>query len=773
MASQDEYLRNFIVVETEHDLIVVSDPMQITIFNTIGDTPIRPNDLASVLDIPSSSLHFSLEKMMESGILKRFKSDEDKKSVYYATNGRIVVKTESNNIPYSEIEKIYKSIGFSDLNIEAFARILALYAFEIGIDLKPLLRGYATDYARYTSRQLPKGKLEDVIFDIRKKFSEVCPGTSFSTFGLTPLTLIFTGDSDHKKYIEAYSILVCTWISICTGKGYSIESIEPISGDNSRIKVVFQRTPDNPTDKLQSTEIEPMKIPAMAIVTGGIIGIITSEVQISILRALAERPLCITDIINQTKTPRSTAVSNILRMLEDGVLNAYTNEAGVAYYGLNCQVILDRTDLTHMNPEHLLETMQRIDEKYKFVGGLGVAITDIFESFGLDTTGLSTHSGARYARSHSSELTNFNSQLEISTKMAAGMGVKLTLENTCPLTYSITPLDNETIKFRAGFLIGFIHQCLMNNSDSLYSRTISKNGNSYKVTFREVYPALKPSNPDYSDLSNKEPVSTTKRSSSLEMALRKRSTKAKNKNESSNIARILSVALLLVCVAAISAFIITPTTTMYEVDATNLQGYGVTDEQGNPIESNFTMAEGEKINIYCSKDITIGYVSDGIAVPLLSKFEGEFTITAYQNFTLAPVYCIEMPNLEDANIKIYNFSGEKVYADDIQALLFENYIDFDKYPTSKNYLWVTDNLIVLVESLNGSLIKPITDGEAAMKVAVFEKDEITYIEIISDKNYTCVNDNMDMENDNRWCRGGLYYDSNYADNTSNTLSPIF
>lgn len=57
MASQDEYLRNFIVVETEHDLIVVSDPMQITIFNTIGDTPIRPNDLASVLDIPSSSLH--------------------------------------------------------------------------------------------------------------------------------------------------------------------------------------------------------------------------------------------------------------------------------------------------------------------------------------------------------------------------------------------------------------------------------------------------------------------------------------------------------------------------------------------------------------------------------------------------------------------------------------------------------------------------------------------------------------------------------------------
>lgn len=511
----------------------------------------------------------------------------------------------------------------------------------------------------------------------------------------------------------------------------------------------------------------------MAIVTGGMIGIITSEVQISILRALAERPLCITDIINQTKTPRSTAVSNILRMLEDGVLNAYTNEAGVAYYGLNCQVILDRTDLTNMNPEHLLETMQRIDEKYKFVGGLGVAITDIFESFGLDTTGLSTHSGARYARSHSSELTNFNSQLEVSTKMATGMGVKLTLENTCPLTYSITPLDNETIKFRAGFLIGFIHQCLMNNSDSLYSRTISKNGNSYKVTFREVYPALKPSNPDYSDLSNKESVSTTKRSSSLEMALRKRSTKAKNKKESSNMARILSIALLLVCVVAVSTFVIAPTTTMYEVDATNLQGYGVTDEQGDPIESNFTMAEGEKMNIYCSKDVTIGYVSDGIAVPLLSNFEGEFTITAYRNFTLAPVYCIEIPDFEDVNIKIYNFSGEKVYANDIQALLFEDYIDFDKYPTSKNYLWVTDNLIVLVECLNDNLIKPISEGEAAMKVTVFEKNEITYIEIVSDKNYTCVNDNMNLENDNRWCRGGLYYDNNYADDTRNTLSPIF
>ena len=771
MASQDEYLRNFIVIETEHDLIVVSDPMQITIFNTIGETPIRPNDLAGILDIPSSSLHFSLEKMMESGILKRFKSDEDKKSVYYATNGRIVVGTESSNVSYSEIDKVYKSIKFSDLNAEAFARILALYAFEIGIDLKPLLRCYAIDYARYTSKQLPKGKLEDVIFDIRKKFSEVCPGISFSTFGLTPLTLIFTGDSDHKKYVEAYSILVCTWISICTGKGYAVENIEPISGDNSRIKVVFQRTPDSPTDKLLSTEIEPMKISAMAIVTGGTIGIITSEVQINILRTLAERPLCITDIISQTKTPRSTAVSNILRMLEDGVLNAYTNEAGIAYYGLNCQVILDRTDLTHMKPEHLVETMQRIDEKYKFVGGLGVAIIDMFESFGLDTTGLSTHSGARYARSHSDELVNFNSQLDVSTKMAMGMGVKLTLENTCPLTYSLTPVNNEPVKFRAGFIIGFIHQCLVNNSDSLYSRTISTNGNSYKVVFREVYPALKPSNPDYSDLSNKEPVPTSKRSSSLEMALRKRSTK--NKKESSNAVRILSVVVLLVSVIALSTFVISPTTATYEVDATNLQGYDVTDEQGNPIEVNFTMTEGEKMNIYCPKDVTIGYVSDGIAVPLLSTYEGEFTITAYRNLTLAPVYCIEIPDLENVDIKIYNFSGEKVYADDIQALLFEKYIDFDKYPVSKNRLWVTDNLIVLIECLDNNLIKPITDGEAAMKSTVFEKDEITYIEIISDENYVCINGEKNMKNDNRWCSGGLYYDCGCTDDITGIASPIF
>ena len=747
MATQDEYLRNFVVIKTEHDLIVVSDPMQIAIFNTIGDKAIRPNDLASILNIPSSSLHFSLEKMMESGILRRSKSDEDKKSVYYSTNGKILVGTKAVNAPQSAIDSIYKSIPTDNLSPESLTRVMSLYAYEIGTDMMPLMRCYAEDYARYTSDNLPKGNLEDVILDIRKKFAETCKGVNFSTFGFSPLTLVFTCDGHQGHYIDTYSLIVSVWIGICTGKAYAVNQIEPISGDNSRIKVTFQRVVDDVLDKNPETEIIPMKIEAMVIVLNGTVGIITSEVQIAVLRTLSERPLCISEIIAQTDIPRSTAVSNILRMLEDGVLNAYTNEAGVAYYGLNCQIILDRTKLDHAESEHVATMIKKLDEKYKFAGGLGMAIVDIFEAYGLDSTGLSTHCGSRFARAHSDELTDFMSQMDISTKMATSMGMQLKMENTCPLTYSITSIQNEPAKFRAGFIIGFIHQCLIKNSNSMYSRTISKVGNTYKVVFREVYPALKPSCPDFSDLNTSDVVidSAQKRSSSLNMALRKRSSKSKKSD--SNIARVLTFTLMLIALVAMGGLISSPTTTVYDVDATGLEGYDATDAEGNPIKSNYRIVKGDSFEILCSDDIILGSIVKGIAKPLKSVEDGRFIVSPESDMVIMPITAMAVPYMVGATFMFYNFDKE-VYVTEIQALMFENYIQLNPM-TNEHYIWVCENALVMIECDNGYLVK-IADSNHASKKMTFNVNEIDLIDVVSEDGYDLINDNISTINE-RWC----------------------
>lgn len=752
MATQDEYLRNFVIIRTEHDLVVVSDPMQITIFNTIGDKFIRPNDLATMLNVPSSSLHFSLEKMMESGILTRSKSNEDRKSVYYSTNGQILFGTKSVDVPTSSVEAIYRSIPITELTPESLTRVMALYAYEVGTDMMPLMRCYAKDYARYTSDSLPKGNLEDVILDIRKKFAETCKGVNFSTFGFTPLTLVFSCENHQGHYIETYALIVSVWITMCTGKGYVVDQIEPISGNNSRIKVTFQRVVESPViENTPETEIIPIKTEAMAIVLNGVVGIITSEVQIAILRTLLERPQCVSEIMSKTGIPRSTAVSNILRMLEDSVLNAYTNEAGVAYYGLNCQVILDRTELIQIENNHIANMIRKLDAEYKFAGGLSVAIIDIFESFGLDTTGLNISCGSRFARAHSDELTDFIAQMDLSSKMAAGMGMQLKMENTCPLTYSITPIKNEPAKFRAGFIIGFIHQCLINNSNSLYSRTITKVGNTYKVVFREVYPALKPSCPDYSDLNDPEstPDVDRKRSSSLDMALRKRSSKSKKSH--TNTVRVLSVAIMLFALVALGAFVISPTSTTYDVDATSLNGLGVTDTDGNPINGYYTVTKGDSFDILCSEDLALGSIVDGIATPLKSDTAGRFTVCPESDMTIMPITCMKVPDLTGATFMFYNFDNT-VLVTDIQALMFDGYIASD---SNTGYIWVCDNVLIMVECEDNYLVK-ITgndcDDVKAVKKTTFGKDEIHSITIIPDDGYKLIDGRYDTINE-RWCSG--------------------
>ena len=73
MGNQDEYLRNFVVLLTEKGVVPLTDPMQIAVYNELCSGSKRPSDISAALGIPSSSLHFVLDKMTDSGVIIKAK----------------------------------------------------------------------------------------------------------------------------------------------------------------------------------------------------------------------------------------------------------------------------------------------------------------------------------------------------------------------------------------------------------------------------------------------------------------------------------------------------------------------------------------------------------------------------------------------------------------------------------------------------------------------------------------------------------------------------
>ena len=82
MSGQDEYLRNFTLLLTEKGVVPLTDPLQIAVYNQLCTGNKRPSDLTSSLDLPSSSLHFAIDKMLDTGVIVRLKPDPSKKTVY-------------------------------------------------------------------------------------------------------------------------------------------------------------------------------------------------------------------------------------------------------------------------------------------------------------------------------------------------------------------------------------------------------------------------------------------------------------------------------------------------------------------------------------------------------------------------------------------------------------------------------------------------------------------------------------------------------------------
>ena len=191
MGNQDEYLRNFTVLLTEKGVVPLTDPMQIAVYNELCSGSKRPSDISASLGIPSSSLHFVLDKMTDSGVIVRYKPDADKKSVYYSN---LALKIAGSEKPREgaaeECEETFRDPSRYYSGMSSVANMLDQYAAEIGLSLDQLRLRYADDLADSMKIDIGSGSLEDSILKIKERFAAITR-FKFSVCALNPLTLVF------------------------------------------------------------------------------------------------------------------------------------------------------------------------------------------------------------------------------------------------------------------------------------------------------------------------------------------------------------------------------------------------------------------------------------------------------------------------------------------------------------------------------------------------------------------------------------------------------
>ncbi len=725
MSTQDEYLRNFTVLLTEKGVVPLTDPIQIAVYNELCEGSKRPSDISESLGIPSSSLHFVLDKMTDYGAIVRFKPDVGKKSVYYSN---LALKIVGSKEPYEgATDKCRRT--FDDpfryySGLSSVANMLDNYVDEIGLSLDQLRRRYVEDLADSMRQDISEGRLEDTVPKIKEMFARVT-GFRFSVFALTPFTLVFEGNRVMSTKIDMLTVLVNRAISNATGKHYSVSSVEDFgSEDTARFKVVFERTEKKPEPYINMSLPQSGEVFRFLIVElDGTVGIITSPVQIDIIDTVYERPLCITDIVNKVEAPRSTVTSNILRMVEEGVIAVFYSESGTAYYGMSCSILMKKSRGLNRDSSEIHSILASVGRKERaLMEGYLLYLLSTLNGLGFDTDYMMVVLGAKYMRINGTEEPrNFNVFFRKMSDIAKNIGLSLNVVSVYPLTIGITSdKPASEISSAMTFVKGMAHQGLEMASSGIFVRVSEDAPADRKVSFKEIYPALSITPmegisveglPDANAAKSKK-----KRTSSVRTALLNRSVKESGKPV--RTVRYITGIMMMAFVATVLVFGFSgldDNGADAEKISVNLakgcDGVYFYDENDEeilmPLQLDLLQTLEFTIVISDESDISnIGVVENGVAYPIESYLtttdDGMYTMTANQDITFQPITLLKEPDAKGLSYYIYCFSSS---VSDSYAYTYSGYITLNDYVEQTGGFWVTSGAIVLVVADDGSCIR--------------------------------------------------------------------
>lgn len=726
MGNQDEYLRNFTVLLTEKGVVPLTDPMQIAVYNELCSGSKRPSDISASLGIPSSSLHFVLDKMTDSGVIVRYKPDADKKSVYYSN---LALKIAGSEKPREgaaeECEETFRDPSRYYSGMSSVANMLDQYAAEIGLSLDQLRLRYADDLADSMKIDIGSGSLEDSILKIKERFAAIT-GFKFSVFALNPLTLVFEGDKVMSSKIDMLSEFVGRAVDNATGKHYGIVSTEDFgSGDTARFKVVYERAEKGQEPYLNTSLHQSGEVSRFLMVElDGSVGLITSPVQIDIVDAVYERPLCITDIVNKVEAPRSTVTSNILRMVEDGVISVFYSESGTAYYGMSCSILMKKSRNINRDSTEIRSILSSVRSKEgSFMEGYLLYLLSSLKGLGFDTDYMMVVLGAKFMRVAGNDgPRNFDVFFGKMSDIAKAIGLSLNVVSVYPLTIGITSDDPESEMSPAmTFGKGMAHQGLEMASNGIFVRVSEDTPADKKVSFKEIYPALSMTPLEgisVEGLADAEPTkSKKKRTSSVKTALLNRSVKEGGKPI--RTVRYITGVVMVVFVAAFLIFGLAGTgdngadADQMSVNlAPGCEGVLFYDENGSEIQMPMTVNPSATLEftvVFTGDTQNIGLVENGVAYPIASYLSGsEDTITMKvdQDITFQPITLLDLPEDDGLTYSVYCFGSS---VSESYAYSFEGYIPVDEYVSMAGGLWVTPGTVISVTAADGSFIDTGSD----------------------------------------------------------------
>ena len=709
MRRQEDYLRDFAVFVTEKGVVSVSDPQQIAVYDYLGKGRRRPIDIAEALGLPSSSLHFVLDKMVDSGIIVRLKPDPARKEVYYSN---LALRIAGSHAPSREdaeaMDRAFAERAGPDGGTRAVADMMEAYLDGIGFEHRELRVRYARELADSISGDVGKGPLESAMPGIRDRFRRLT-GFRLSVFGLTPLTVVLEGGPSMAPKVDMLSELVARMAGNATGKPYAVRSVEDFSNDeSSRFKVVFERAEPEQARYLNCSlpQIgEPERFTIVEI--DGRAALVASEIQARLVDAMYERPLCVTDIVNEVGMPRSTVTTNLLRMVEEGVATVFYAESGAIYYGLSCSVLMKRCRRSSRDASAVRSALAAASGDGMFAEGYMLYTLAYLGGLGFDTDYLMIVLGARYMRTAAGGPRSFDNYYGEMSAMAGAMGVPMSLVSVYPLTIGIEKSQDPCMGPATLFAKGMAHQGLEMASSGIFVRVTEETQGEVRISFKEIFPSLSMSQEAAAEAEAVAEASPSakKRTSSVRDALRNRSASTEGKPKRTvryitGVAAALVAVILVLCAGGAGVDVSAET---YELEFPD--EFTVLDEDGCEIASPYTVNGGETLALAISAEGggCVGAVSDGVAYLLsdmCQECDGYYLITFEGDIALAPVFELdgEFPGL---SVLIYSFLSEVA---DSYAYSFDGYYALEEYAAASGGLWVTEDAVIVLEAADGCYV---------------------------------------------------------------------
>lgn len=712
MGAQDEYLRNFCILLTEKGVVPMTDPLQISVYNSLLQGMKRPSDLTSELGLSSSSLHFVIDKMSESGIIDRIKPESDRKTVYYSTNAKVLASSVETN------EKLKNSsqIAFTDplknyKGLSSLSNMLDCYMSEIGVNIDPIRMKYANALADCI--ECEKAGMEDAILEIKDSFCRIT-GCNFTVFSFSPLTFVVSGDEDIRNKAPVLMRFLIRLIENATGKYHRITSIEAFNGSETMIKVSMERA-EREEEPYINTSLHHKECERFMMVdVDGTAGLMTSTVQMDIIDAIYERPLCITDIVNRVDSPRSTITSNLLRMVEEGVISVFYSESGSAYYGLACSILLKKSREISADNDELNAVLDSVkDKEGAFLEGQLLYTLAYLKKLGFDSEYIMVVLGAKYMRSSGSMDVqgSFDTYFGKMSDIAQAVGLSLNIVSVYPLTIGITSSNPDSSMLHAmTFIKGMAHQGLEMASSGIFVRICEESETEENISFREIYPALSMKPVKGVMVENLSPAATTKkRTSSVKTALLNRS--KKDSDSPARMVRYITAAVFLVMLSAILVFGVTDTgsdtdASTYEISFEDGLEFTVYDANGKELSRPYIVTEGTSVVLTTSDTADIGYVQDGIAYPMDSDGKGNYLLKPVSDIFIEKLYPVTLDGMA-CSFAVYSSSKT------ISSISSVNLVDASAYreKTGNDTVYVSYNNKVMIYADEGYYILSKDDSQ--------------------------------------------------------------